>query len=391
MERVIESIVQQGRIVGRVRDEFGTCAPIVGARVSIYARATTSGKSRRSRGAASGAEAGIDLSRRRPDFVVTTGPDGEFDGLRSGYYFVVCDAYGERPTQEVEVGAGCPSEVDFLIPVGLEVRSDVTREDCGPYVPCDVVTAGTVVAFRAEHRLPEGRIPDRKFIWTVSRGTLIESPDPQAREYPGADRRAGGPVPGLGDAQGQPGGDGEQLGHDHAAAGAEHRRRRLRDAAPDGDGADGGPAALARHSEEHRSDLFRDNYSRFMDLLLCGLGQKPRRRRVEPAFNRLLPRRLLPYNDADAYRLLKVATEAFLMVNCGVLSGAPNFTQADLDDAARATSAWTAGSSTSPRSMRSGNLSGDHQRRARHDDPLPRADPRQAARGQRLKIVDLRG
>lgn len=74
-----------------------------------------------------------------------------------------------------------------------------------------------------------------------------------------------------------------------------------------------------------------DNYTRFMDLVLCGIGKNPQvPTGVETRFNEL--RRFLPYNDADAYRLLKVATEAFLMVNCGVFLAQPNFTQEDLDD-----------------------------------------------------------
>jgi hypothetical protein len=53
------------------------------------------------------------------------------------------------------------------------------------------------------------------------------------------------------------------------------------------------------------------NYSKFMDLVLCqGMGND--------TFGRLKNTRFLPYNDTEAYRLLKVATEAFLMANCGV-------------------------------------------------------------------------
>ena len=41
-------------------------------------------------------------------------------------------------------------------------------------------------------------------------------------------------------------------------------------------------------------------------------------------------RRFLPFTDTDAYRVLKVATEAFVMVNCGVFTG-----QRPFDDATR--------------------------------------------------------
>jgi len=39
------------------------------------------------------------------------------------------------------------------------------------------------------------------------------------------------------------------------------------------------------------------------------------------AFEQLKLKRFLPFNDSDSYRVLKAATEAFVMVNCGVLQG----------------------------------------------------------------------
>ncbi|HKB35788.1 MAG TPA: hypothetical protein VKD72_04995 [Gemmataceae bacterium] len=66
------------------------------------------------------------------------------------------------------------------------------------------------------------------------------------------------------------------------------------------------------------------SYNNHMELLLCGLDKKELAKKddVKSEFGNLRKRRFLPYNDADAYRLLKVATEAFLTVNCGVaLSG----------------------------------------------------------------------
>ena len=80
-----------------------------------------------------------------------------------------------------------------------------------------------------------------------------------------------------------------------------------------------------------------ENYDRFMELLLCTPPSLSPPGSVETAFDDLRQRRFLPYNDVDAYRLLKVATEAFLMVNCGVTLAQPGFTQADLDDLLRRT------------------------------------------------------
>ena len=52
-----------------------------------------------------------------------------------------------------------------------------------------------------------------------------------------------------------------------------------------------------------------------MDLLFCKEDQNGSRKKV---VSNLKKRRFLPFNDTDAYRTLKVATEAFVMTNCGV-------------------------------------------------------------------------
>jgi hypothetical protein len=63
-----------------------------------------------------------------------------------------------------------------------------------------------------------------------------------------------------------------------------------------------------------------DKYARFMELLFCGDGSTPTPPAETQAYDRLLKRRFLPFTDTDAYRVLKVATEAFVMVNCGVFT-----------------------------------------------------------------------
>jgi hypothetical protein len=60
------------------------------------------------------------------------------------------------------------------------------------------------------------------------------------------------------------------------------------------------------------------NYARFMDRVLCGRDDNGNTLQGDPLYDDLRERRLLPFNDTDAYRLLKTATEAFLMVNGGV-------------------------------------------------------------------------
>src|SRR5262249_51854998 len=64
-----------------------------------------------------------------------------------------------------------------------------------------------------------------------------------------------------------------------------------------------------------------NNYARFMDVVLCGAedtvtGLTPLQARAmrDPIKHRLR----LPFPDTDAYRQLKVATEVFVMLNCGI-------------------------------------------------------------------------
>ena len=69
-----------------------------------------------------------------------------------------------------------------------------------------------------------------------------------------------------------------------------------------------------------------DNYLRFMNLIFCGKNDPPpigfeqnRFGKKTQEYDGLLTKRFLPFTDADAYRVVKAATEAFVMVNCGVL------------------------------------------------------------------------
>jgi hypothetical protein len=69
-----------------------------------------------------------------------------------------------------------------------------------------------------------------------------------------------------------------------------------------------------------------NNYLSFMDWIFCG-GEKPLggfeagRFPAKQVMYRDLRdnKRFLPFTDSDAYRVVKAATEAFVMVNCGVL------------------------------------------------------------------------
>jgi hypothetical protein len=88
-----------------------------------------------------------------------------------------------------------------------------------------------------------------------------------------------------------------------------------------------------------------NNYLRFMDWIFCG-GKPPNPKNgfedgrfitKKEEYDRLKIQRFLPFADSDAYRVMKAATEAFVMVNCGVqqepLPFDPNTNRPNRDDA----------------------------------------------------------
>ncbi len=71
-----------------------------------------------------------------------------------------------------------------------------------------------------------------------------------------------------------------------------------------------------------------ENYAAFVEPIMC--GQEPTHRanpRAHREFARINSRVNLTFPDAEPYRLLKVATEVFMMANCGVVIG-PDDSQA---------------------------------------------------------------
>ncbi|WP_212003853.1 hypothetical protein [Chitinophaga sp. HK235] len=74
-----------------------------------------------------------------------------------------------------------------------------------------------------------------------------------------------------------------------------------------------------------------DNYMKHMDFIFCGSGDINNKTELGKLIHNLKGKRVLPFTDTDAYRSLKVATEAFLMVNCGV-SNYGNFSTRDVEE-----------------------------------------------------------
>jgi hypothetical protein len=322
---------EKGQIIAVVKDKYG--APIVNAKVAFYKH---------------------DYGQNPPEFLFT-GPDGktpEHD-FSQGKYSITCDAFVETPACDVEVKAGCKCEIPIVKPLGLSIASYIIK-DCNP-IPCDVVTSGTMVKLRFDIEAPPvgSTAPNRlvrnvKFSFAANQGSFVKTENEQEVYFNTAGLTGPTPITGtvteVGSAFSSLVKSLQVLAQavQTVGGGVSVAMRRVATAPT----ADLPLWVVIRKSTEA---LSFDNYMNFMNLVLCGIdpdtktfisnkqtwknlvfGPDPN----SNVFGALNKRRFLPYNDADAYRLLKVATEAFVVVNCGVtpnLQGV-QFTQADVDD-----------------------------------------------------------
>ena len=76
-----------------------------------------------------------------------------------------------------------------------------------------------------------------------------------------------------------------------------------------------------------------ENYSRFLDAVMCDGPDYDVGRRIGHRLRKVKRRTDLPFPNVDRYRLLKAATEVFLMTHCGVELG--DFTHVDVDEEGR--------------------------------------------------------
>jgi hypothetical protein len=326
-----EARARKGTLCISVRDQFGSGAPIGRAKLSIYARSTYAGLSDAEQ--ESPPEAQKDKKKGKKDepdlrgcqlvYEDETDANGErcYEG-EPGTYLVVVTALGLTVWGRADIREHCREDLCLLVPLDFKIESRRIR-DCESH-PCDKFVAGETAEFVAQHR--DLNIP-LKYEWKLDGRIIAGSTE---RRLIVQLNRTGSPRV-------------EVVAHGSARISAFFDPTVVPQAPQVISGSVG--VTLRRTATAPTPDLplwivikkaaeaiSFDNYNRFMDIVLCGIGPRDIRNQLTPEFDRLRQRRFLPYNDADAYRLLKVATEAFLIVNCGVALNPFVFTQPDLDD-----------------------------------------------------------
>ncbi len=248
-----------------------------------------------------------------------------FDDLDPGSYLVWFDHAPSPPPLSVEIEPGCASEACFEIGLNAQStirfhRDDCTPIDCGEPRALDI--AEVAVSFDdSARRTPEeislivppgARVdPNDRFAfrWQIpsagnqelawglrlapSTGAPSDAPAARlmARQAFIANERVAQPVSGN---------LGVSLSRSTTATTTDIALWQ----------------AIMRSTER----LSFNQYLRFMNALFCGDDDgRGDFDRARARFDQIRPLRLLPFNDADAYRVVKAATEAYVMVNCGIV------------------------------------------------------------------------
>lgn len=321
-----------GSIVVSVVDKDGEHAVIADAGISVFRRpgATTCAGFRPADWQPA-AEDHVDTRRTNRQGIAT------FDDLEPASYAVVYLHVPDTVPTCVRVTTGCVADVCIEVPLDAEFEETFQTDDCQP-VPC----AEPRVGDRYIGKFPITNTAIRDPISLIAPpGARIDSADKLAFSLP---LNSAGPrdivaellLPKTKNLPGAPAGGGPaRLTRSSRVDPTERLARPI--------GGNIG-VSLQRTATTFTSDLSHwqaivnstealsfNSYFRFMDLIFCGpqdLSNRPKFEQdrfglKEQRHRELLPKRLLPFIDADAYRVVKVATEAFVMVNCGIMEPNP--------------------------------------------------------------------
>jgi len=287
------------RVIDDLRDRSGNDVPIFKARISIKKMGET-----------------------EPIIKGETDSNGDYiTPIEHGTYTVEADAFGNKPQKSIKVDPDCSPTVELRIPVNLKLVSSIVKGDCSsPSESCTEVTSGTVLKYEATH---SAKVQTRTR-WVRNQGLLFDPLDKPngSTIYFNTASAVGSTTVTV---------TISEIGS------AEESRSETTEVLPVRVTAiDGNVAVTMRRTatvptndlplwvviKRSTDALAFPNYSRFMDIVLCGQplrdGENGKFTEGQNKFDLLKKKRFLPFTDVDAYRLLKAATEAFVMVNCGV-------------------------------------------------------------------------
>lgn len=311
-----------GTIVVRFSDQKGARLPLENAKVTLYRARNADEKSANETDESYDAiEAKHAKSRRSDRNGVVT-----FDGLQPGRYGLIFGHFPETPRRYVTVHEGCVTEECIQLDLDIQVQTRFLDQDCKP-IPCARPRRDDLI------ELELGGISDLQeegqAIVIPARGFKVDPYNPAkfsrrltalgpqkfttrilfaevGKSFPAGDSRNAAVLSLNTDV------DVDEAPIQRVSAGVTATLTRTGTAFTD-------DLTLWQAILNSTERLSFNNYLRFMNSLFCGEGD-PRGTPEFERFQTLRQIRLLPFTDTDAYRVVKAATEAFVMVNCGVLT-----------------------------------------------------------------------
>ncbi|MDM0112024.1 hypothetical protein QTI66_07680 [Variovorax sp. J22R133] len=325
---------RKASIVVKVTDAAGACAVVSSASIALF---------RKARGKQGPHPKPQELHGHAvPERVQLTNQHGVtvFDGLEPDYYAVAYLNYPAGVVSEwVNAEPGCATHVHLEPPINAAIATVVQSDDCQP-LNCRQPRAGdnmvttlthaaglnaTIIAPPGTMRLRSDSDVLDEFAWTAHQGRLqrvFTMRIPLSSQALGAGGFASAPPPAELDVPENVNVIAQLPVPVTGNVGVSLTRTETENT-PDL------PLWVAIRSGTEA--LSFNNYLHYMDLLFCAEDRQavanafPAEKRL---FHQLKGKRFLPFTDTDAYRVLKAATEAFVMVNCAVLRE-PDFDRRD--------------------------------------------------------------
>ena len=279
---------------------------------------------------------GEDLSACRTPEEGVTVSDGRYQGLfKPGWWAICTAAFGIERVDKVKVDAGCTTQVCADFDLGISADTLLSNKD-GSVTPSRDIRQGQSMLLRVCWNQTLGK--DLEITASATAGAIsdnsriFECENQYCREFVYFASGRHGPAEFIWRARSNP-----------------HVEGRIEvNVLLDVQNISGETTvSMTRTETEFTEDvafwtgirnstdaLSFNTYLRFMDWIFCG-GQPPtpgfeakRFGAKNLEYKDLLTKRFLPFTDSDAYRVVKAATEAFVMVNCGVLQGKDRLLQA---------------------------------------------------------------
>lgn len=246
-----------------------------------------------------------------------------------GVYDVYCEAFGIPSEQQDPIRVdedGCHTR-QIIVPLLFDIDWGVLTDDCNgtEFNQCVQADAGSTWVFKAYHD-PKIAAENRKIIWTTNGGHFYESDSSLDTIHLNT--------------QGHVGKISVSATMSELGSASVTREMPIFAKQPRVTSMDGNlNVALKRTETSFTEDtafwtgirnsteaLSFNNYFHFMEWIFCGKNppnsndgfEDQRFFNKKKEYEELKNRRALPFSDSDAYRVIKAATEAFVMVNCGV-------------------------------------------------------------------------